>query len=119
MIRERLWRCTLDGVEIVQDDMGYVRPIGLDQKVPLLLVAVLERFKRWFDEWPPGCHRYILFSPGRTADQRLPCAAASPAGCAQSFSELGVFGRVCLFAVDENQHSQTMCDLMIGNDHGW
>lgn len=75
--------------------------------------------ERWFDEWSPGYRHYILFSPGRTADQRLPCAAASPAGCAQSFSELGVFGRVCLFAVDENQHSETMCDLMIGNDHGW
>lgn len=39
--------------------------------------------------------------------------------CTQSFSELGVSGGVCLFAVDEHQRSQSMCDLTIGNDHGW
>lgn len=53
-------------------------------------------------------------SPPKAA---LCCGADS--WCTQSFSELGVSGGVCLFAVDEHQRSQSMCDLTIGNDHGW
>lgn len=79
------------GLKLLKTTWDMKRHFGPDQKVLLLPVAVLQRFERFqglFEGCAPGCHCYNLFDPSCTADERMPCAAASPAGAPNPFPGL-------------------------------
>jgi hypothetical protein len=76
------------GLELLKTTWDVTRHVGPDQKVLQLPVLVLQSFEGWFKGRAAGCHHYILFKPGRTADKRLPCAASFPAGAPNTFASL-------------------------------